>query len=184
MTQPCLPPVVRSVTVPWEPQIAFDRFTLKFADWWPHRTHSIGQERLRRIVFEPRVGGVIFEEHVDGRRFQWGEVSEWSPPSMVRFSWHPSRDASTAQDVTVRFERIDSGTKVTLTSSNWERWGKGAARARKGYDIGWGYILNTWAGRRTLSMRMLDVVARVLGSLAKLRGGLEGQIAKAGGEMR
>jgi len=180
-----LPPVVRSVTVPWDQHAAFERFTLKFAEWWPYRSHSIGEKRVKRIVFEPRVGGVIFEEHHNGRRFQWGEIVEWSPPTLVRFTWHPSRDAATAQDVAVRFEPVADGTQVTLTASNWERWGEGATRARQMYDMGWGYVLNIWAGRRTPRMMLLGTVARVMGTVAKLRGGgLDALIAKAGGEIQ
>jgi hypothetical protein len=66
-----LPPVVRSVLVSWSQDAASRRFTEEFASWWPWRTHSVGGTRVRRVVFETRVGGQIFEEHVDGRRFQW-----------------------------------------------------------------------------------------------------------------
>ena len=63
---------------------------------------------------EPQVGGRIFEEHVDGRRFQWGRVLEWEPPRRVKFTFHPSRDPATAQDVEVRFVPDGGG-----TASSW-----------------------------------------------------------------
>jgi len=87
-----LPPIERTITVAWEPAAAFDRFTLQFADWWPSKSHSIGGERVARIVFEPRAGGSIYEEHQDGRRFAWGRVTAFEPPHRVAFIWHPSRE--------------------------------------------------------------------------------------------
>jgi hypothetical protein len=96
MTEPALSPIVRSVLVSWDREAAFRRFTGEFASWWPWRTHSIGGSRVKRVVFEPRVGGRIFEEHVDGRRFQWGAVLEWEPPSRVKFTFHPSRAPDSA----------------------------------------------------------------------------------------
>jgi hypothetical protein len=183
MTQSALPPIVRSVLVSWSPEAAFRRFTSEFASWWPWRTHSIGGKRVRRVVFETRVGGRIFEEHLDGRRFQWGTVLDWDPPARVKFSFHPSRGASTAQDVEVRFLPEAGGTRLELTATKWENWGKGAARARRGYDVGWGYVLNVWADRRTPAMRMMDVMAGAMRLVEKLRGGTTATIARAGGEI-
>jgi hypothetical protein len=178
-----LPPIRRSVSVSWDPAAAFRRFTADFGTWWPGRTHSVGGPRVRRIVFEPRAGGCIYEEHVDGRRFQWGEVRLWEPPRKVEFSWHPSREPGTAQDVTIEFIPEDTGTRVELTADGWERWGENAARAHRGYDIGWGYILNVWAGRRTARMALLDAVVAVIGFVQRFRGGVDGEIARARGEL-
>ena len=184
MTTESLPPIRRSVTVSWDQETAFKRFTDEFASWWPSRTHSIGGEYLERIVFEQREGGRIYEEHCDGRRFQWGQVTRWDPPQRVSFMWHPSRDPSTAQEVEIEFIKESVGTTLQLVSSGWERWGKGARRARRGYDVGWGYVLDVWAGRRTLKMAMLDGVALLMLLGMKLRGGRQAEIARAGGEMK
>ena len=56
-----LPPIHKSITVPWDRQHAFDRFTRDIATWWPLRTHSLGLERAETVVFERRVGGQIRE---------------------------------------------------------------------------------------------------------------------------
>ena len=183
MTEPVLPPIVRSVQVSWAPEAAFHRFTADFASWWPWRTHSIGGKKVRRVVFETKVGGRIFEEHTDGRRFQWGQVLEWEPPARVKFTFHPSRDPSFAQDVEVRFIPEAGGTRLELTASKWENWGKDARKVRKGYYAGWGYVLNVWAGRRTNAMRLMDVMARGMRLVEILRGGTAASIARAGGEM-
>jgi uncharacterized protein YndB with AHSA1/START domain len=183
MTAKEIPPIRRSVSVSWDQETAFKRFTAEFGSWWPSRTHSIGGERLKRLVFEQHLGGRIYEEHQDGRRFQWGQVIVWEPPKRVKFTWHPSRDPSTSQEVDIQFQIEDTGTRLELTSTGWERWGRNAQRARKGYDLGWGYVLNVWAGRRTLRMSMLETVTSLLNLVMKLRGGRDAEIAKAGGEI-
>lgn len=99
-----IPPIKRSISVSWSPETAFRRFTEEFGSWWPSRTHSIGGERIKQLVFEQREGGRIYEEHTDGRRFQWGQVTLWDPPTRVSFTWHPSRDPSTAQNVEIEFK--------------------------------------------------------------------------------
>jgi uncharacterized protein YndB with AHSA1/START domain len=178
-----LPPIRRSISVSWAPAAAFRRFTEEFGAWWPCRTHSVGGHRVRRLVFECRPGGLIFEEHVDGRRFQWGRVLEFEPPRRVKFTWHPARDATTAQEVEIRFEPEASGTRVELVSDKWENWGKNAGRARRGYDLGWGYILNVWAGKRSGRMALVDGLTVVLRAVEILRGGTRATIARAGGEI-
>lgn len=183
MTSDSLPPIRRGISVSWDQETAFRRFTSEFASWWPSRTHSIGGERVQRVVFETHAGGQIYEEHQDGRRFLWGQILEWEPPTRVKFTWHPSRDPSTAQDVEIEFAVEGTGTRVQLTSYGWERWGKGAQRARKGYDVGWGYVLNVWAGRRTVQMSLLDGVASLMNLKMKLQGGRDAEIARAGGEI-
>jgi uncharacterized protein YndB with AHSA1/START domain len=181
--KPELPPIRRSIRVSWSPHDAFRRFTEEFGRWWPWRTHSIGGTRVRRVVFECREDGLIFEEHADGRRFQWGRVLELDAPRRIKFTWHPSRDASAAQEVELLFHPEGAGTRVELISDKWENWGKGAGRARKGYDVGWGYVLNVWAARRTPSMAVLDGVALVARGVEILRGGTRASIARAGGEI-
>lgn len=178
-----LGPIERSIKVSWDQKAAFDRFTLQFANWWPSKTHSIGGPQLKRIVFEPFVGGKIFEEHTSGRRFQWGVIKEWDPPRMVRFEWHPARKESTSQQVRVEFTAEGSGTLVKLTSWDWERWGKGAPAGRRMYRMGWGYVLGIFAEQRTVSMGVLDVIGGVIQLIQKARGGQDAVIARSEGEM-
>ena len=46
-------------------------------------TASQGGEQIARTVFEARPGGIIYEEHLDGRRFKWGTVREIQRPALV-----------------------------------------------------------------------------------------------------
>ena len=47
----------------------------------------------------------------------------------------------------------------------------------------WAYILNVWAGRRTAKMALLDVVVAIIGLVQRFRGGVDGDIARARGEL-
>jgi hypothetical protein len=109
-------------------------------------------------------------------------VLVWEPPHRVRFTWHPARDPSTAQEVGIEF--LPEGSGTAAPDGRWMGgWGRGAARARRGYRVGWGYVLNVWAGRRTLGMSLLDGVAAGIDVVQKLRGGVDAEIARAGGEI-
>lgn len=140
-------PLHKSVTVPWTPAAAFRRFTDEISRWWPYRTHSVGTRDVDRIVFEGRVGGEIYELHKGGAKHVWGKVKEWQPPHRVAFTWHPGQDPTTFQDIEVTFTAVDGGTRLNLVHTGWERMGKLAKTARRGYPIGWTYVLRIYAGR-------------------------------------
>lgn len=140
-------PIRRSVFVSWSQEEAFRRFTQDFAKWWPSYAYSIGGSRIKQVIFEPRAGGLIYEEHKDGTRMKWGKVIALDPPRRLVFSFHPSRAESDAQHIEIMFS-IDGGrTRVDLVSSGWEKMGDKARAARGGYQLGWRLILDTFAGR-------------------------------------
>ena len=147
-SQPKLPePIRRSITVSWNPTTAFERFTSEFGSWWPTYSHSIGGKRVKRLVFECRVGGLIYEEHHDGTRMLWGKVTVFDAPNRVAFTFHPSLEPSDAQLIDVRFVPDGAGTRVELVSSGWERMGKRAQRAYGAYRMNWGAALDRFANR-------------------------------------
>lgn len=178
-----IPPIRRTISVSWDPEVAFRRFTAEFGAWWPSSKYSIGGKLVERVVFECLVGGRIYEELGNGRRFQWGRVTAWEPPSCVAFIWHPSRDEKEAQDVVVRFHPEGAGTRLELVSTGWERVGPHARKMRKRYAIGWGAVLDRWAGRRTASTTAYSVLAAGVTLYQHLTGRGEVSIDKAGGRM-
>jgi uncharacterized protein YndB with AHSA1/START domain len=178
-----IPPVQRSVSVSWTPDAAFRRFTAEFGAWWPRATHSIGGKAVARIVFECRVGGQIVEELRDGRRFLWGTVTAFEPPTRLAFTWHPSLGADAAQDVEIRFVPEGNGTRVELISTGWERLGTRARRMRKGYDVGWGSVLDAYAGRWTPMIPLFRVLSGVQRGWLRLTGRLEQEINASGGRL-
>jgi len=158
-------PVRRTVEVRWSQGEAFRRFTAGIADWWPLRTHSVGQSRARTVIFEEGVGGRIREQDDGGAEHVWGTVLEWDPPSRVLFSWHPGREASTAQKVEVRFEPTSRGTRLRLVHSGWEVLGRSAARMRRGYSLGWVAVLDLWAERSS----PLSILQKAITGVARLK---------------
>jgi len=140
-------PVRRSVSVSWPQEEAYRRFTQDFAKWWPSYSYSIGGSRVARVVFEPRSGGRIYEEHKDGTRMLWGKVVALDPPRRVVFSFHPSRAESDAQHVEINFTREGEGTRVDLISTGWEKMSEKVKATRGGYNLGWGLVLDRFAGR-------------------------------------
>ena len=178
-----IPPVRRSVSVSWDPGAAYHRFTADFGKWWPSATHSIGGKKVKRIIFECRVGGRIIEELVDGRCFQWGTVTLVESPHRVGFTWHPSREKETAQDVVVSFHPEGSGTRVELVSTGWERLGDRARREQKGYSIGWGSVLDVFAGKSSAVMLLFGIISKTITLFLRITGKLEKSIDQAGGRL-
>jgi uncharacterized protein YndB with AHSA1/START domain len=140
-------PIRRSIAVSWNQKTAFERFTSEFGTWWPRYSHSIGGKRVKRVVFECRVGGLIYEEHHDGTKMLWGKVTLFDAPNRVAFTFHPSREESDAQLVEVHFVPDGPGTRVELVSSGWEKMGKSAQRTYGAYRLNWGAALDRFANR-------------------------------------
>ncbi|MGQ0648386.1 MAG: SRPBCC domain-containing protein [Gemmatimonadaceae bacterium] len=132
----------------WTQQQSFERFTTGIATWWPLRSHSVGGENAQTVLFEPRVGGEIVEKIGGGKESLWGTVLEWDPPAHFAITWHPGRERNTAQRVDVHFVPDAGATRVELTHSGWEAMGKLAKVARRGYPMGWAYVLRLYADRR------------------------------------
>jgi Activator of Hsp90 ATPase homolog 1-like protein len=141
-------PLVKKVTVPTTPDRAFEIFTTEMNAWWPLPSHSIGAETARKVEFGAGLGGQIVEYGDDGVRGVWGTVSEWDPPGLVAFSWHPGYDESGATRVTVTFAAVADGTEVVLTHSEWHNHPR-TVEGRAGYDTGWTYVLGRYAARAT-----------------------------------
>jgi uncharacterized protein YndB with AHSA1/START domain len=127
------------VSLPTQP--AFELFTAGIGKWWPLLTHSVGEEQAVTCFFEGWLGGRIVEVLKDGSQSEWGRVILWEPFHKVSFYWYPGRAADTAQEVTVTFNEISTGTLVELVHTGWENLGAVAQARRDGYDTGWDYVL-------------------------------------------
>src|SRR5262245_22244023 len=163
-----LPPIRKSIRVPWDPEKAFRRFTKEIGFWWPLKSHSVGGDRAQAVVREGFTGGRIIEKIRGGEESVWGTIRVWDPPRRVTFSWHPGRPSSEATLVEVQFERVSGGTRVVLTHSNWEAMGPMAKIARRGYPIGWTYVLRLYADRaNSLIAKSIEVLQVLLGPLQR-----------------
>ena len=68
---------------------AFDAFTTKFDRIKP-REHNMLATDIAESVFEPRVGGRVYDRGVDGSECQWARVLAYEPPDRIVFTWEIS----------------------------------------------------------------------------------------------
>ena len=134
---------------------AFAVFTEDIGSWWPPENHILEAE-LAEMVFEPRVGGHVYDRGVDGSECRWARVLAYEPPNRVVISWDITpqwqleTDSSRASEIEVRFvPEAPDRTRVELEHRNLERHGEGweGLRDAVGSEGGWGSCLQSFAER-------------------------------------
>jgi uncharacterized protein YndB with AHSA1/START domain len=124
---------------------AFATWTQKASSWWPVE-HTVSHEVGTEIVFEPRVGGRIFERTPGGREIEWGEIVEWDPPRRLRYLWHIATDPADATDVEIVFSELpNSSTRVEIEHGGWQRLGEIGQAWREANHAGWDGVLPSYA---------------------------------------
>lgn len=131
---------------------AFRVFTEEFDQVKPREHNMLGVD-IAETVFEPRVGGRIYDRGVDGSEFPWARVLAFEPPNRLVFSWDLSpqwqieSDPEKTSEVEVRFisESADR-TRIELEHRNLDRHGTGWEDARDavGGDGGWPLYLQRY----------------------------------------
>ena len=121
--------VRQTVTVGAPIERAFDVFVDRFDDIKPH-DHNLLPVPIAETVFEPRVGGHIYDRGVDGSVCRWARVLAFEPPNRLLFSWdigprwELESDPAHASEVEVRFIAEDMGrTRIELEHRGIERHG-------------------------------------------------------------
>lgn len=123
------------------PAHAFEVWTARASLWWP-RGHTMSGETGLEVVFEPHVGGRIFERTPAGQEHEWGEVTAWEPPRRLAYLWHIAADRSSATDVEIRFAPLEGGgTRVEIEHGGWERLGERGLDWRNANVGGWEGVL-------------------------------------------
>jgi uncharacterized protein YndB with AHSA1/START domain len=134
---------------------AFQVFTDEIGTWWDPN-HHILQAELAEMVFEPRVGGHVYDRGVDGSECRWARVLAFEPPTRLVISWDVSAqwqletDHEKTSEVEVRF--IAQGpdrTRVELMHRDLERHGDGWEQMRDalGSPGGWPAAMRALAER-------------------------------------
>ncbi len=135
-----------SVTVEVPIERAFTVFTDEIDSWWDPDHHLIEAE-FERMVFEPRVGGHLYDVGVDGSECRWARVLAFDPPDRfviswdINTSWELETDLDRTSEVEVRFvaEGPDR-TRVELEHRSLDRHGEGweeRMRDAVASDNGW-----------------------------------------------
>lgn len=152
MTQSDTTTVRRHVLVNAPIDEAFRVFTERFGDFKP-RDHNLLQAAIAETVFEPRVGGNIYDRAVDGTECRWARILAFEPPHRLVFSWDigPRWQVETNHDLTseveVRFfADSPQRTRVELEHRNLDRHGPGweSVRDGVGHDGGWPLYLRRY----------------------------------------
>ena len=138
--------VRKTVTVDCAIEEAFRLFTADASSWWPVESHSI-HEDVREIVFEPHVGGGVYEVSASGEQGHWATVLEWEPPNRLVLAWNILNRETEPTEVEVRFLPETGGTRVELEHRGWERLAEDGARKRANYDTGWDVVLGSYVDR-------------------------------------
>jgi uncharacterized protein YndB with AHSA1/START domain len=153
MTQTAALVVRRDIAVNAPIEVAFTAFTERFGDFKP-KEHNLLGAPIAQTVFEPRVGGHIFDRGTDGSECRWARVLVYEPPHRVVFSWDigPTWQVETELDntseVEVRFiAETPERTRVELEHRNLDRHGPGweAVSDGVGHDAGWPLYLERYA---------------------------------------
>ena len=153
MTQANATVVRRQVVVNTPQAKAFETFTDRFGDFKPPE-HNLLAAPIAETVFEPRVGGHIYDRATDGSECRWARILAYEPPDRVVFSWDISpqwqieTDPDLTSEVEVRF--VPDGpdrTRVELEHRNLDRHGAGwqSVAGDIGGGEGWPLYLSRYA---------------------------------------
>jgi uncharacterized protein YndB with AHSA1/START domain len=153
MTQATSAVVRRHIVVEAPSEKAFSVFTERLGDFKPPE-HNLLEAPIAETVFEPRVGGHIYDRATDGTVCRWARVLVYEPPRRVVFSWdigptwQLETDPENASEVEVRFIEETAGrTRVELEHRNIDRHGPGweSVADGVGHDQGWPLYLARYA---------------------------------------
>ena len=145
--------IAHSVVVDVPIEEAFRVFTEDFRRFKPPEHNLLGVE-IAETVFEPRVGGHIYDRGVDGRECRWARVLAYEPPHRVTFSWDigPTWQVESDPEKTSVVQVIFTAegpdrTKVELEHSRLHHHGEGWEGMRAAVDSegGWPLYLGRYA---------------------------------------
>lgn len=128
-----------AVQVPVQAEFAFDGFTDGVHLWWPMAAYS-GYGAEAHASFE---GRRLIETASDGREQLWAEVREWLPPSSLVLDWYLAGNPLAPTTLTVKFDPVEGGTRVTLVHNGWANGVLGREQYDKYCD--WPLILAKYA---------------------------------------
>jgi uncharacterized protein YndB with AHSA1/START domain len=132
---------------------AFKVFTEDFGKFKPAEHNMLGVE-IAETVFEPKVGGFLYDRGTDGSVCRWARVLAYDPPKRVLLSWNISpqwqieADPKKTSEWEVRFiAETPQRTRVEIEHRHLERHGEGWQGVREGVagDQGWPLYLQRYA---------------------------------------
>jgi uncharacterized protein YndB with AHSA1/START domain len=132
-------PIVLEFVVGAGVEHVFNTWTERCSLWWPP-SHSMSQTDGFDVVFEPFIGGRVYERGADGEEHDWGEITVWDPPHRVEYLWHIFLDRERATKVGLTFTPAEQGTLVRLENTGFGIFGDGAPERIDRVEGAWGGI--------------------------------------------
>ena len=142
------PPVRQSTVVRSDVDHTFEVFVRTIGIWWPVQPFSAGQDRVRDVTVERRVGGRVYETWHDGTTVTWGELLAWDPPERFVMTW---TFTPAPTEVELTFRALGPAlTRVAVEHRGWEALSEEQAAedcalpggyAGGAYAAGWARIL-------------------------------------------
>jgi uncharacterized protein YndB with AHSA1/START domain len=132
---------------------AFKVFTEDFGRFKPPEHNLLGVP-IAATVFEPRVGGYLYDRGSDGSECRWARVLAYEPPNRLLLSWNisPQWQIETDPDKTSEWEvrfiaETAQRTRVEIEHRKLERQGEGWESVRDGVggERGWPLYLQRFA---------------------------------------
>lgn len=128
--------VIVSLRVKASPQEAFDVFTREIGLWWrPNGLFQLTPRGDGELRFEPGANGRLVTRLDNGRTFEIGRITAWSPGERLAFTW---RQATFAPEhvttVEVRFEAVGDETRIIVEHRGWDAIPQDHA-ARHGFPL-------------------------------------------------
>jgi activator of Hsp90 ATPase-like protein len=133
----------KSIEVEAPVERAFDVYTNGMGSWWPMATHSLGHGQVVDVVFEPRIGGLVYEVWDDGSRREWADVVAYDAPHSFELRWRVGEGTPTR--LALSFTAVDDGTRVELVHDGWDD-----AERFESYDNGWEGVLSSFLSSSAL----------------------------------
>ena len=132
---------------------AFSVFVNDIGSFKP-REHNLLAVDIAETIFEPRVGGHVYDRGVDGSECRWARVLAFDPPERLVISWDINQrwqieaDPDKTSEVEIKFiVETPDRTRVVLEHRNLDRHLDGWQAVRDGIDsdAGWPLYLRRYA---------------------------------------
>jgi len=103
--------IEKSVLLRCSPEEAFQLFTTRVSEWWPH-THRMVKDPSSEMFLEET--GRFWVRDSDGREVDLGRVLKWDPPHRLAMDFYVGTNAAQPTAVEVTFTPEAEGTRVAV----------------------------------------------------------------------
>lgn len=130
--------IIKSVVLRCDPGRAFALFTEEAGLWWPAgRRHTKDATSMIRM----EAAGRFFERASDGTEVDLGVVRLYEPANRLLLDWYPGTGRANPTQVSVTFEAIDEGTRVTVHHGPGPAGADVFGRNAPAYVLSWDIVL-------------------------------------------